>query len=107
MLVGSWCGGFRVLGVRQVNGRVALGLHGSQTGSCILLRLQMRFRSGNRRLRGIIFRRRAAGCAGGRGGNNRLPSVAHFLYGRPRSATQQTGNTDQNNKEARHRVARH
>jgi hypothetical protein len=56
---------------------------------------------------GIIFRRRAAGCTGGPGGDNRLPSVAHFLYGRPHPATQQTGNTDQDNKETRHRVERH
>jgi len=88
-----------MLGVGERSGGVVLGLQRSQTGTPVLLSLQVRFRPGNGRLRCIVFRGTAAGCARGGGGDNGLPRIAHFLYRRRRSAAKQTGNPDQNKNE--------
>ena len=90
---------FCMLGVGKRRRRVMLGLQGGQTGARVFMSLQVRFRPGNGRLRGIVFRGTAAdgprrGC-----GHNGLARVAHFLYRRRRSAAKQTGNPDQNKNE--------
>jgi hypothetical protein len=103
----SWGGRFAVLGVGERGSRMVLGLQSCQTGPCIFLRLQVLFRAADGGLRCIVFRRAAGSCARGGGGHDCLPRVAHFLHGRSRTATEQTDNTDQNNDEPRHRVARH
>ena len=88
-----------MLGVGKRRGGMVLGLQRGETGTRVFLRLQVRFRSGNGRLRRIVFRRTAGSCTGGGGGHNRLARVAHFLHRWPYSATQQTDDTDQNNHE--------
>ncbi len=88
-----------MLGVGQRRGGVVLGMQRGETGPRVFLRLQVQFRSGNGRLRCIVFRRTAGSCTGRGGGHNRLARVAHFLYRRPHSATEQTDDTDQNNNE--------
>ncbi len=88
-----------MLGVGKRRGVMALGLQRGETRPRIFLRLQVRFRSGNGRLRCMVFRRTTGSCTGGGGGHNRLARVAHFLHRRPHSATEQTDDTDQNNHE--------
>ena len=88
-----------MLGVGERGGGVVLGLQRSQTSTPVLPSLQVRFRPGNGRLRCIVFRGTAAGCACCCGGNNGLPRITHFLYRRRRSAAKQTGNPDQNKYE--------
>jgi hypothetical protein len=105
--VRSWGGRFGVLGVGERGGGMVLGLQSGQTGPRIFLRLQVRFRSGNGGLRRSVFGRAAAGGAGVGSGHDCLSSVAHFLHGRSRLATEQTDDTDQDNNEPRHRVAGH
>jgi hypothetical protein len=98
---------FGVRGVGERRSGMVLGLQRGQTSSPVLMSLQMRFSSGNRRLCCIVFWRTAAGCARRRGGDNGLPGVAHFLHRRRRSAAEQTGDTDQDKNEPQHSVQRH
>jgi hypothetical protein len=107
-LAGSWGGGrLGVLGVGERGGGMVLGLQSGQTSPRIFLRLQVRFRPGNRGLRRSVFRRTAARSAGIGGGHDGLPRVAHLLHRRSRLAAEQTDDTDQNDNEPRHRVAGH
>jgi hypothetical protein len=97
--VRSGGGRLGVLGIGERGGRMVLGLQCRQTGSFILLCLQVRFRPGDGRLRRSVFRRGAARRAGVGRGHDCLPRVTHFLYGRSGLATEQTDHTDQNNHE--------
>ena len=96
-----------VLGIGERGGGMVLGLQCGQTGPLVFLRLQVRFRPGNGRLRRSVLRRGATRRAGVGSGHDGLPRVTHFLYRRSGLATEQTDDTDQNNHEPRHRVARH
>jgi hypothetical protein len=95
---------FCMLSVGKRGPRVVLGLQGSQTGAREFMSLQVRFRPGNGRLRCIVFRGTAAGGTRRGRGNNGLARVAHFLYGRRRTAAKQTGNSNQHKNDPRHRL---
>jgi len=97
----------RMLHVRERRSRVVLGLQRGESGTRIFLRLQMQFRADDGGLRRIVFRRTAAIRTGSSGSHDGLASVAHLLHGRPHLAAKQTGNSDKNNNEPQHRVARH
>ena len=88
-----------MLGIGERGGGMVLGLQCRQTGSFILLCLQVRFRAGDGRLRRSVLRRAAARCAGVGSGDDRLARIAHFLHRRSRLAAEQTDDTEQNNHE--------
>ena len=92
-------GRLSVLGVGERGGGVVLGLQCRQTGSFILLCLQVRFRAGNGRLRCSVLRRVAARGAGVGSGDDCLARIAHFLHRRSRLAAEQADDTEQNNHE--------
>lgn len=96
-----------MLRVGECRRRVMLGLQCSEPRSRVLLRLQMRFGTDDRGLSGVIFGRTAACRPGGGGRHDGLAGIAHLLHGRPHLAAKQTGNSDKNNNEPQHRVARH
>ena len=98
---------FSVLGVGERHRRMVFGLLCRQSSAAVLLCLQVRFCSCNRRLRRIEFGGTASGRTRRRSCDNRLASVAHFLYWRRSSAAEQTGDTDQDKNEPRHRMQRH
>src|SRR5208283_3229404 len=74
--------------------RMALGLLSSQAGPHILLRLEMRLGTRDRRLRRVQVGRRRIGCAGCFGGGNCLSRIAHFLYGRTARTADQASDAD-------------
>lgn len=98
---------FCVLGVGERSRGMVLGLHRRQSSSPVLLCLQVRLRPCDGCLRRIVFGGTAAGCTRRRSRDNRLASVAHFLYWRRSSAAEQTGDTNQDKNEPRHRMQRH